>query len=406
VQTDRSTRPGRPAREALAWTAALLLAAAVLAAIEYRARDPDSRLYAEIAADLAARPAAHWIAPSFPPGWYMKGLFREHPAGIHLLPALLGRLGYPPLQAAYLANALYQVLSLVLICRLAALLVSGVEARALGLVVQLLPIAFTFRVRANHEQAVLLCLLVAVYGAERSRRQPIFAAAMAAGLVGLLLVKGVFAVMGIVACALWIFVRREADGGSTGRAAFGLAGTAVLVVATAGLYELLYRAATGEPFWSVNLGRQLGVAAASRSEAPLLEKPYNLVWYTARVLWFAFPWSLVLAAWLALRRWRSAIPCAGPSRDGLVFVVLLTALLVGAFSLSDRRADRYIFPVYFAVGSAGAVIALRTWPRLRAFAERLDRWHPWPTVLLWTSTFGLHFVGGLLGVPTVKIWAP
>jgi hypothetical protein len=49
---------------------------------------------------------------------------------------------------------------------------------------------------------------------------------------------------------------------------------------------------------------------------------------------------------------------------------------------------------------------MRAWPRLRAFAERLDARHPWPTVLLWVVTFGLHFVGGLVGLPTVKVWAP
>ena len=46
---------------------------------------------------------------------------------------------------------------------------SEVEARALRLFAQLLPIAFTFRVRANHESALLLCLLLALYGLERAR---------------------------------------------------------------------------------------------------------------------------------------------------------------------------------------------------------------------------------------------
>jgi len=229
---------------------------------------------------------------------------------------------------------------------------------------------------------------------------------MAAGLVGLLLVKGAFVALGLVACALWIVVRGRAGDGSNRTALLGLVAAGLAVGAVAWLYDFTYRAQTGEPFWSVNLGRQLGVAAASRSAAPLLEKLYNLVWYLARVLWFAFPWSLVLAAWLVLRRARLSMPCSGAARDGLVFVVLLTTLFLGAFSLSDRRADRYVFPVYFAVGSAGAVIALRVWPRLRALAERLDRWHPWPTVLLWTATFGLHFLGGWLGIPTVKVWSP
>jgi 4-amino-4-deoxy-L-arabinose transferase-like glycosyltransferase len=395
--------------EGLAWLLALVTAAIVLVAVSYRARDPDSRLYAEIAAEVAARPAKAWIAPAFPPGWYMAGPFREHPVGIHLLPALLIRLGYPSAQAAYAANALYQVLTLVLLGRLAATVVGGMEARALLWLLQLLPIAFTYRIRANHEQALLLCLLLALLGAERARRRPGYGLLLAGGLVGLLLVKGVFVLSGVLACTLWLGVRGAGEGGTKIRAAwFGLLLAAATVGAAAWLYELGYRAVTGESFWAVNLGRQLvGAASAPRSAAFLAEKAYNVIWYGARILWFPFPWSIVLLAGLIGARSRGRwLPERGGRRDGLVFVLLLTALWLGAFSLSDRRADRYIFPVYFAVGAAGAVMGLAVWPRMRSLAERLDAWHPWPPVVVWMLCFGLHLLGGWLGLPTVKIWAP
>ena len=77
------------------WAAVLVLAWAALAVTSYQARDPDSRLYAEIAALTSDEPVKRWIAPTFPPGSYMSGLFREHPAGLHVVPALLARLGYP-----------------------------------------------------------------------------------------------------------------------------------------------------------------------------------------------------------------------------------------------------------------------------------------------------------------------
>lgn len=391
--------------EILPWLAVVVLGAVALAALSYRTRDPDSRLYSEIGAQLATRAPERWIAPEFPPGWYMNGLFREHPAGVHLLPALMGRLGFPPLQAAYAANALYQAMCIVMLCGLASTLVEGVEARALGLLIQLLPVAFTYRIRANHEQAVLLCLLVALYGAERARRHPAWTLAMAAGLVGLLLVKGMFVVLGIGACVMWLFARRSA-GGSSRLAAIGLAVAVAAVAAAAWSYEYGYRAVTGEPFWAVNLGRQLGAASAARSEAALFDKAANLVWYAARVLWFAFPWSLVLAVWLVLRR-RLAMACPpGGARDGLRFTLLFGGLCVLAFSLSDRRADRYIFPVYYAVGSAGTVVGLRAFPRLRAAFERLDPWHPLPAVAVWALTFGLHILGGWIGLPTLKLWPP
>jgi 4-amino-4-deoxy-L-arabinose transferase-like glycosyltransferase len=369
-------------------------------------------LYAEIAERMSAQPLSRWIAPDWPPGWYMQGLFREHPVGIHVLPALLARLGYPAGQAAYALNTVYQVLTIVLIARLAAALADGVEARALAWLIQLLPVAFTYRVRANHEQAVVLCLLVALLGAERARSRPRWAVLTVAGLVGLVLVKGVVAVLGPAVCALWLLVRRrEADAHApSDRAAWlGLAvGTGAMLGAGI-LYEQAYRLATGESFWKPYLGQQLGLAAAPVTAAFLANKGYNLIWYAGRVLWFPFPWSLALlaAAWHG----RSTFAAPRPdkrSRDavgGVLFALGVTVLYVGLFSLSDRRADRYIFPVYYAVGAAGAVAALRAWPGARRWAARVDSRRWWPAAVF-VFLFVLHLLGGRLGLPHVKVWGP
>jgi hypothetical protein len=397
----------------VAWVLALAVGLAALAALGYGSRDADSRLYAEMAARMSAAPAAGWIAPEFPPGWYMSGLFREHPAGLFVPAAALARLGYPGPQAAYALNAVYQVLTIVLLQRLAAALVPGLEARALGWLVQLLPIAFTFRIRANHEQAVLLCLVAALYGTERARSRPRWALLTVAGLVGLLLVKGVLAVFGPALCALWLLSRRLTASGPapSERAAWlGLVAGVVAMGATAGAYEILYRQATGEPFWSFYLARQLGVAAAAGEGSGLLAKAGNLVWYLGRVAWFPFPWSLalLLAAWharrLPARLAESADTASRGALAGGLFAVATVALYVGLFSLSDRRADRYIFPVYYAVGAAGGVAALRASSRLRRLAGTLDR--PWVPAAVWAVTFTAHLFAGRLGLPTVKLWAP
>jgi 4-amino-4-deoxy-L-arabinose transferase-like glycosyltransferase len=401
----------------LAWSAALVIALALLAATGYQARDPDSRLYAEIAERMSAQPLSRWIAPDWPPGWYRQGLFREHPVGIHVLPALLARLGYPAGQAAYALNTVYQVLTIVLIARLAATLADGTEARALAWLIQLLPVAFTYRVRANHEQAVVLCLLVALVGAERARSRPRWALLTVAGLVGLVLVKGVVAVLGPAVCALWLLLRRRAAAtpAPPDRAAWvGLAVATAAMFLTGVLYEQAYRQATGESFWSPYLGQQLGIAAAPVTSAFLANKAYNLVWYAGRVLWFPFPWSLALlaAAWhgrAELTRWLHPTPSPAPnSRDavaGVLFALGITALYLGLFSLSDRRADRYIFPVYYAVGAAGAIAGLPAWPGGLRLAARFDRRRWWPAALF-VFLFALHLLGGRLGLPHVKVWGP
>lgn len=391
------------------WLLALAAGFAALAVVGYRARDPDSRLYAEISARMAEAPPRTWIAPEFPPGWFMSGHFREHPAGLFVPAAALAALGYPPAQAAYAMNAVYQVLGIVLLQRLAATLVPGVEARALGWLIQLLPIAFTFRIRANHEAALLLCLLAALYGTERARREPRFVLLTVAGLVGLLLVKGLLAAFGPVLCVLWLVARRLASGerpASDRGAWLGIAAGVLAMAATAAVYELLYRQAAGEPFWSFYATRQLGVAAESDAASGVVGVLYGLAWYLGRAIWFPFPWSVILlvAVWRAFARGgllRESAPSDAGTRAGALFTAAVVALYVGLFSLSDRRADRYIFPVYYAVGTAGGIAALRLVPSLRRLAERLDR--PWLPAAVWAATFAAHLFAGRLGLPTVKL---
>jgi 4-amino-4-deoxy-L-arabinose transferase-like glycosyltransferase len=398
-------RAGR--RATVAWCAALAASWLAFAVLGYGSRDPDSRLYAEIAARMADASPAGWIAPEFPPGWFMSGLFREHPAGLFWPAALLARLGYPAGQAAYATNAVYQVATLVLLPALAAALVPVDRARALGWALQLLPIAFTYRARANHEQAVVLCLVLALLGTERSRRQARWAALTAAALAFLLLVKGLFALFGPLLCALWLLATSKSaspEAGAERTAWLGLgAATLAMLVAAAG-YEVLYRWASGEPFWPFYASRQIGVATAVQAESALLRKAANVAFYVGRILWFAFPWSLALV-WEALASRRLATQAGEPAgarrRAAAVFVAGTVLAYVLGFGLFDRRADRYVFPAYYAVGAAGVLAALGRFPRLERLAARLDR--AWLPACVFALTLALHLVAGRVGLPRVDV---
>jgi hypothetical protein len=125
----------------------------------------------------------------------------------------------------------------------------------------------------------------------------------------------------------------------------------------------------------------------------VVHKLQNLAFYVGRLLWFAFPWSV--AALVAGSRMRSRPEASALFAAGVVVVY------VAAFSLADRRADRYIFPAYYALGAAGAVAALRLVPRLRALVTRLDR--PWVPAAVWAVLFAAHLFAGRLGLPTIKL---
>jgi hypothetical protein len=83
-----------PARESLAWIVCFLAVATLIVVTGFTSTDSDSALYAGLADRLSQEPIARWLAPEWWGFWshvHMSGLFREHPAGVLLLPAALAR---------------------------------------------------------------------------------------------------------------------------------------------------------------------------------------------------------------------------------------------------------------------------------------------------------------------------
>ena len=68
----------------------------------------------------------------------------------------------------YIVNMVYQAAVLALLPLVASVVMSGVEARSLGWLLQLLPVSFVYRIRGNQEQPLLMCFLALLYGAPRT----------------------------------------------------------------------------------------------------------------------------------------------------------------------------------------------------------------------------------------------
>lgn len=382
--TGSVSRPRVPAAP-LAWALAWAITAALIAAVQFTSRDPDSQLYAGISARLVEEPVSQWIAPQWWGFWNTQGPYCEHPVGMFVVPAVLGRFGYPKLQAAYAVNALYQIISFGLITLIAATVTTRRYARALTCLLQLLPIAFVFRVRANQEYAVLAGVLFALYATERARTRPAWAIGMVAGFCAVLLVKGVFAVMVPVTCVIWLIARTASNSRRFSDAA---AWSAIVAMPIAGAlvawgYESAYVHVTGQSFLEIYRSRQLPDADIV-GQSYVMRTAYTASWYLTRVAWYAFPWSLVAVGYgvraLAQGEWAPWRPREADDDTGLQgmwFAIVAAVALTAAFSLAHRKADRYIFPVYFFIAGGGSGAALRRWPRLQRFAANADRaWLP------------------------------
>ena len=368
-----------PLTTAGAWCLAVLLASSLVVLTGYRTGDADSRVYVTIAAHLSAEPSARWIAPQWWGAWGMQGLFREHPVGIFIAPAMLARAGLPAAQAPYIVTLTAQAVCVLLLVALVARVTPRPHGHLLAWFLPLIPIAFVFRVRANQEFPLLAGVLLAVYGIARARRDAAWLLPALAGFVGALLVKGIFALLAPMYAALWLLMVPTPPDSRKWTPWLGVAAMAAVTPLLAAAYEHAYVAATGQSFLEYYLGARMsleGATPAGGLPAPV-EKSYNALWYGGRLLWYAAPWSLALL--LVSRVTRP--PVANVIRFAAV-ASLATLLLL---ALRDTKADRYVFPAYF-LAATGGVLAAAAWsPRLGRLAARLEEAWPWGPALLWLA---------------------
>jgi 4-amino-4-deoxy-L-arabinose transferase-like glycosyltransferase len=171
---------------------------------------------------VAELPLRNWIAPSWWGLWNGAGLFTDHPAGLLIPPAALGAAGIPAIQASYVWGIAYALLSLLLLGRMVAAIGGPREGRWALVLLQLMPVAFVFRIRANHEYPMLLCLLVALVGLDGVRRSWWWLPVVPLALTLALLIKGVFVLLVLLAAGLWVVTNPTHQPGAVSRAIVAL----------------------------------------------------------------------------------------------------------------------------------------------------------------------------------------
>ena len=378
--------------ERWAWTAFFFIAATVLVAGGFSSADPDSALYAGIADRLAQEPVRRWIAPEwwgFWPEAQMTGLFREHPAGVFLMSAALTLIGVPAAQGAYVIGVGAGLASLLLMASLIRRLTTRDEARAALVLLQLMPVAFIFRIRANHEYPILVCLLLALLGlAWIGEKRPWWMGtlAIAAGLAGGLLIKGVFVVLTLLAMAVWLAINPQRSDVPRWRSVLAVVAGLIVMVAVAVAYDAHYLSVTGETFWGPYWRRQLGPLSILTPLEGASTLAMHVLFYISRVIWHPAPWSIALV--VTLWRFRARLTPrflakAEMRQRGAAFAIVFALLAILVLSPASRLAERYAFAATFAVACAGVVAALREWPELHARLRALDTRIPALPATLW-----------------------
>jgi hypothetical protein len=236
-----------------------------------------------------------------------------------------------------------------------------------------------------------MCFLAVLYATERARTNPAWIALTVVAFGFLVLVKGAFAMFTLVAAALWLLVV-PAPAGAVDRWAWtGLAAAALASGLMMTGYEALYVRATGESFLEFYRSTRLGQSIQLTDPRVVPHALVNTGWYLLRVAWFAAPWSLVAFAaagiWLrAVVQRRTTEQFELASSRGIQWVVLTTVVFIAVLSPANVRAERFIFPAYFAIGAVGVVTVIRTLAGAGRLALRTDQ-YAWLPAAVWMVTF-------------------
>lgn len=337
--------------QAVAWLVTLVLCIAAALITDYRVHDADSRLYGEMAADLAAQPVSRWCAPTWNGHWQRQGLFFEHPPGLIWAGAALVRLHVPAAQALYVVNFVCFFASLGFLYLLGWYL----GGRLLGWLAvvgwMLTPAFLQYLVRGSQEHPLTCALLLGITTLVMVRQPVVATALWALALLAAVFIKGL-AGLALVAIG---FAYWAMEGRDVGRLVPLLLGTSLALLGAC-LFDGWYQSVTGVSFWQHYVQEQVLYSVGRASTWH--RKIANLVYYVVRPMWFAAPVVFTLVVAL-VRGWRGdGAACRGRAWQ---LGWLVASVFVLGFSLADRKADRYIFPMYpmLALAAGSSLLQLR-----------------------------------------------
>jgi hypothetical protein len=264
---------------------------------------------------------------------------------------------------------------------------------------QVMPLAFIFRIRANHEYPMLVCLLLAVIGIEAVRRSSRWMWITPLALCAAVLVKAAFVAVPLVAVGFWILINPMLTPGGLTRPIATLSLRLLAIVAMSAAYETTYVSVTGESFWGGYWARQMAPLAIGVQPDDQPGVGHHVGFYLLRLLWHPAPWSLALlaAAWTTRHRWRRTWQSLPPShRQGLLFAFAFVTTNVMMLALASRFAERDVFSANYVLGATGIVVALHGWPAVRTAVRQLDSRVPALPAVCWTILILLRLAIGPL----------
>jgi hypothetical protein len=225
----------------------------------------------------------------------------------------------------------------------------------------LTPIFMQYLLRANHEHPLNVAVVAGIYALTKCQRSSRYVYLFIAALIFAFFIKGLsVVVLSMLSFVYWLTVAPNKKVIRRILAAHGIMLIAII------LFELWYRNIAHSNFLLNYLSFQ-GQRSVTLNFNPL-NKIYNFMWYGARILWFSFPW-IYFSIFHLFKSGKLGILNNAFYR--FLWAGSLSILIL--FSLSDRKADRYIFTSYLLLSLSGIYILSKIKPRFILWIQSQEK---------------------------------
>jgi len=332
-------------KKIILWTLAFALASVLVSFSNFESSSNDSKYYSTLVTRYYSQSwpeilTAKWGENywGFAPDTYM----RDQLPGQIVMGSALAKIGIPAKHSLHIIEMGF-LLGAFLLCLKIAQFFGNRSADLIVCGMILLPLTFSYTIRANHEAGLFFFSVLALYSGLQLSHSKWWSLAVVLSCLALMWIKGPFVVFGFLLFSWGFFLNHKRKYFSW---LFTFFISAILVSGSGFLYENLFRTWTSEPFFSVFWNIQIEQRALNQASHPfLIQKILNFKYYFLKYLAYALPWTAIGLMALIKGERKKIIEFL---KSPLSICFLGAGLIyIGAFSMSDRIAGRYTFPGYY-----------------------------------------------------------
>lgn len=379
------------------WFILFLISAFILVNSHFKSESNDSKYYSELVVRYQAKNWQEVLTPKwgenywgFDPKSYMQDQF----PGQVLMGVALTKLAIPAAQSLHLLGMIFQILSIILLSLVASELQvsNGQESNVLLYSLLLIPLSFSYNIRANHELGIMFFSLLALFSGLKISKSAWWAVLSAISCLAMIWIKGPFFIFSALFLIIGFYFSSSAQK-KYQNLLISLSASFFIMLSSIYLFEIFYQKMTNESFLKAFWHIQVEQRALNKNIAHsfIIQKILNFYYYFSHYLAYAMPWSLLVIINVIIKRKKFNLNFL---KSRLSLCLLFSAMTYClAFSLSNRIAGRYVFPGYYLMAAWFILVLYNSSEFFQQTHKRIMRsglYYLVPT--LWFLAFIIHFI--------------